>query len=130
MCVCCFFLQCDFDGCEKTFRNSHHLKSHMLSHTGQRPYACSDSTCGRTFAKRHSWKSHLARHEPAGRSADGSTENPDATIGRQVLDSVNPDEIRLTSVPSVNGVQGTALGFGSPEFPQNSTFSSLSFDRT
>jgi len=93
---------CDFEGCGKTFRNSHHLKSHTLSHTGQRPYACSDSACGRTFAKRHSWKSHLARHE----RSNSEHQSADETIGRQVLDSVNPDEIRLTSVPSVDGVQG------------------------
>ena len=75
----------------------------MLSHTGQRPYACSDTACGRTFAKRNSWKSHLAKHV---RTNPEEIQATDETIGRQVLNSVNPDEIRLTTVPSVDGVQG------------------------
>ena len=74
----------------------------MLSHTGERPYACSDTACGRTFAKRNSWKLHLLKHEKSASHYDEC----DETIGRQVLNSVNPDEIRLTTVPSVDGVQG------------------------
>jgi len=89
--------------CDKSFRNSHHLKSHMLSHTGERPYACSDSSCGRKFTKRNSWKSHQAKHN---KGVDSAGQSSDETIGRQVLNSVNPDEIRLTTVPSVDGVQG------------------------
>lgn len=99
--------RCEVEGCDKSFRNSHHLKSHMLSHTGQRPYACSDTACGRTFAKRNSWKSHLAKHERS--NGNGECQSTDETIGRQVLNSVNPDEIRLTTVPSVDGVQAYAV---------------------
>lgn len=79
----------------------------MLSHTGERPYACSDSGCGRTFAKRNSWKLHLIKHKNSTQNGDGNS--CDETIGRQVLNSVNPDEIRLTTVPSVDGVQGKIL---------------------
>lgn len=75
----------------------------MLSHTGERPYACSDSSCGRKFTKRNSWKSHQAKHN---KGVDSAGQSSDETIGRQVLNSVNPDEIRLTTVPSVDGVQG------------------------
>ncbi len=98
-------IRCEHEGCNKSFRNSHHLKSHVLSHTGERPYACSDSGCGRTFAKRNSWKLHLSKHDKSS-TQTGETQSCDETIGRQVLNSVNPDEIRLTTVPSVDGVQG------------------------
>jgi len=98
--------RCELEGCDKSFRNSHHLKSHTLSHTGQRPYACNDMACGRTFAKRNSWKSHLAKHET---SSNNQSQPADETIGRQVLNSVDPDEIRLTTVPSVDGVQAYAV---------------------
>lgn len=97
--------RCELEGCEKSFRNSHHLKSHIVSHTGQRPYACQDTACGRTFAKRNSWKSHLAKHDTSNH-ANSQSLSGDETIGRQVLNSVNPDEIRLTTVPSVDGMQG------------------------
>lgn len=103
--------RCEHEGCNKSFRNSHHLKSHLLSHTGERPYACSDSGCGRTFAKRNSWKLHLSKHDKSAvQSGDG--QSGDETIGRQVLNSVNPDEIRLTTVPSIDGVQGINSYYG------------------
>ena len=97
--------RCELEGCDKSFRNSHHLKSHKLSHSGQRPYACNEMACGRTFAKRNSWKSHLAKHETSN-YGNSQSQSADETIGRQVLNSVDPDEIRLTTVPSVDGVQG------------------------
>lgn len=100
--------RCDHEGCDKSFRNSHHLKSHMLSHTGARPYTCSESACGRTFAKRNSWKLHLAKHGVRV-STNGDSHSNDETIGRHVLNSVNPDEIKITTVPSVDGVQGISL---------------------
>lgn len=92
----------------------------MISHTGERPYACRDSSCGRSFAKRNSLKVHLAKHgisdtsgcgEGGDGGGSGSAHSGDetASIGREVLNSVNPDEIRLTSVPSVDGVQGESL---------------------
>ena len=96
--------------CDKSFRNSHHLKSHVLSHSGARPYTCNETSCGRKFTKRNSWKSHQAKHSKGSRQqhgADSGSQSSDETIGRQVLNSVNPDEIRLTTVPSVDGVQGT-----------------------
>lgn len=80
----------------------------MLSHTGERPYTCSDSACGRTFAKRNSWKLHLLKHEKLA-TQNGDMNSCDETIGRQVLNSVNPDEIRLTTVPSLDGVQGIII---------------------
>ncbi|KZS14681.1 putative Metal-responsive transcription factor 1 protein [Daphnia magna] len=100
--------KCEHEGCTKSFRNSHHLKSHLLSHTGERPYACSDSGCGRTFAKRNSWKLHLTKHKNSS-AQNGDVNSCDETIGRQVLNSVNPDEIRLTTVPSLDGVQAYAV---------------------
>lgn len=105
-----FFFRCGIDGCTKSFRNSHHLKSHNLSHTGERPYACQDSSCGRTFAKRNSWKVHLAKHGIyVGRKENQSGDEGAGSIGRQVLSSANPDEIRLTTVPSNDGVQAFAV---------------------
>ena len=67
---------------------------------------CIDSSCGRTFAKRNSWKLHLSKHDKQSNQNNSESHSSDETIGRQVLNSVNPDEIRLTSVPSVDGVQG------------------------
>lgn len=50
----------------------------------------------------------MAKHDK-GNNAYGDSHSNDETIGRQVLNSVNPDEIKITTVPSVDGVQGTLL---------------------
>ena len=31
---------CDYQGCSKAFKRNDHLKSHKLTHTGEKPYVC------------------------------------------------------------------------------------------
>ncbi|KAJ3125432.1 hypothetical protein HK101_005926 [Irineochytrium annulatum] len=50
---------CTYEGCERTFPRRYNLNSHMLSHTGERPYCCIQAGCGVKFARRHD----LRRHE-------------------------------------------------------------------
>ena len=56
-----YFPSLQYKGCFKAYSRLENLKTHLRSHTGERPYVCKHEGCGKAFSNASDCAKHMNR---------------------------------------------------------------------